>query len=187
MLDILEVPEVRRHVLPIDVEAYHRMGEAGLLDQRAELLRGVIFEKVSKSPLHEYVATQLMAQLSRCLPDGFLVRKEGPLTLLDSEPEPDLAVVMGSPADYRNGHPTTARLVVEIAISSEQVDREKSAIYAEADVPEFWLVLPERRKVELHTQPLKGKYTLVQVFSDPASVSSKEFPAFSVSLPGLFA
>ena len=40
-----------RHAIPLSVVAYERMGGLGLVDGKTELLRGVIFEKMSKSPL----------------------------------------------------------------------------------------------------------------------------------------
>jgi hypothetical protein len=32
-----------------------------------------------------------------------------------SEPEPDIAIVTGTPQDYRDEHPATAELVIKIA------------------------------------------------------------------------
>ncbi len=62
-----------------------------------------------------------------------------PLALdADSEPEPDIAVVSGRPRDYKNMHPTTAILIVEIAVTSLSYDREcKGKIYAKSNIPEF--------------------------------------------------
>ena len=48
----------------------------------------------------------------------------------------------GHPDDFRTAHPSTALLAVEVPVSTEDADREKIAIYAEAGVTEFWLVLP---------------------------------------------
>ena len=51
----------------------------------------------------------------------------------DSEPEPDVAVVAGTPREYLSAHPPTAALVVEVADSSLGLDRRlKSALYARA-------------------------------------------------------
>lgn len=62
--------------------------------------------------------------------------EDQPLTLRDSEPEPDIVVVRGTVEDYRIQHPSTAALVVEIAISSLGLDHGKIALYAEAGVEE---------------------------------------------------
>ncbi|TKB74303.1 MAG: hypothetical protein E8D45_08730 [Nitrospira sp.] len=51
----------------------------------------------------------------------------------DSEPEPDLAVVHGAPADDRDEHPRAALLVVEVSDGTLPLDRgRKLAIYARA-------------------------------------------------------
>ena len=59
------------------------------------------------------------------------------MTLNDSEPEPDVAVVPGSVEDYRSAHPSTAVLIIEVAVSSEDVDREKAELYASAGIKEY--------------------------------------------------
>jgi len=90
MIAILESPDIRERTLPISVETYHWMIEHDMVRQRAELIRGVIVEKMSKSSLHEFLVKRLYDRLLRTLGDGWHLRKEGPLTLQDSEPEPDI-------------------------------------------------------------------------------------------------
>ena len=56
MLELLESPEVRRHVAPINIDQYHRMIDLGVFDAwPVELLDGVLVEKMSKSELHVYL------------------------------------------------------------------------------------------------------------------------------------
>src|SRR2546422_5673602 len=95
---ILEIPEVRRRVSPLTVEEYHRLDEFNENGRRTELIRGIIIEKMSKSPLHCSLAKRLYDIISRMLPAGFVVRHEAPVTLADSEPEPDISVVRGTEA-----------------------------------------------------------------------------------------
>ncbi|MCG8586147.1 MAG: Uma2 family endonuclease, partial [Pirellulales bacterium] len=155
MLKILESPAVRDMAMPMSVEQYHRLSEAGIVPERTELLRGVIIEKMTKSPLHVYVVSRMFDWLSSAFEDdgGRHVRKEHPLTLSDSEVEPDVAVVVGSIADFRTAHPTTADFVAEVSVSSYSLDREKGAVYAAAGVPEYWIVIPEQRAIEIYTSP----------------------------------
>jgi Uma2 family endonuclease len=94
------------------------MGEFNEQRRRTELIRGIVIEKVSKSPLHSALAKRLYDLISAMLPPGFVVRREDPLTLADSEPEPDIAVVQGDEAAFFTAHPSTAELVVEVAVSS---------------------------------------------------------------------
>jgi len=186
LLSILEIPSVRRQAKPIDLRIYHWMGENGFADEKTELLRGVIVEKISKSPLHEYIIGQLLGVAQNAVKSDHLVRKEGPLTLVDSEPEPDIAIVCGSLADFRLAHPGTARLVIEVAISSVDVDREKAAIYAEADIPEYWLVIPEKNTMEIHSSPKNGIFTQRRVLGVGEIAIAAEFPELTVNLQTLF-
>ena len=104
MSAILEIPEVRQRVSPLSVEEYHRLGEFNETGRRTELIRGILIEKMSKSPLHSSLAKLLYDCIAAVLPKGFVVRREDPLTLADSEPEPDIAVVGGSEVDFRQVH-----------------------------------------------------------------------------------
>ena len=187
MLDILEVPLVRRQVAPISVATYHAMAAQGLVDKRTELLRGVIVEKMSKSPLHSYLINRLLHLLQQALPNDFVARKEDPLSLHDSESAPDLAVVAQAPHGYRHEHPATAALVIEVAVSTEETDREKVSIYSEAGIPETWLVLPESECIELFSVPQAGRYTAHTLCGLGDIARSTQFPQFQVALADLLA
>jgi Uma2 family endonuclease len=187
MLSILEVPAVRRQVAPISVETYHALGEQGLIKQNTELLRGVIIEKTRKSPGHVYVTTLLYELIRAAVGPRLVVRKEDPLTLADSEPEPDIAVVADSPDDYGRAHPRTALLVVEVAVSTVEVDREKAGIYAEAGVAEYWLVLADSATIEVFTQPEGPAYRTRRVVRRDETLASTALPELRVSLEKLFA
>ena len=140
MIHMLETMEARQTVFPLSVEFYHEAGRLGLIGQDVELLEGVLFIKMPKSPFHEWLCERLMDLLRAACDGGFVVVKERPITCERSEPEPDLAVLVGPPANYRDKHPTTAELVIEISINTVQRDRGKAAIYAAAGVKEYWLI-----------------------------------------------
>src|SRR4051812_3128124 len=123
MAAILEIPEVRQRVSPLSVEEYHRLDEFNENGRRTELIRGFAIEKMSKSPLHSTIAGLLYDLLAALLPQGYCIWREEPLTLVDSEPEPDITVTLGARRDFACAHPSTAELVVEIAVSSAALDR----------------------------------------------------------------
>jgi hypothetical protein len=141
-LNMLENPEIREAMKRISVDEYHRLGRSGLIPEDTELLYGVLIQKMTKSPLHTWIVRQLADWLRLELPEGFDVRQEQPVTLEDSEPEPDVAVVRGIPADYRRAHPSTATFIVEVAIATVELDRQKAQAYAAAGVGEFWIIFP---------------------------------------------
>ncbi|MCH5374790.1 MAG: Uma2 family endonuclease [Planctomycetes bacterium] len=187
MSSILDKPSVRRAALPISVEQYHRLSQEGIIAERTELLRGVIIERMTKSPLHTYVVQMLVKWLEAAIADDRYVRKEEPLSLVDSEPEPDIAVVSGSPVQYRGQHPGRADLVIEVAISTVGLDRDKAEIYAEAGIPEYWVVIPEEQAVEIYRDPTASGYAVSERLSDAEAVlRPSTLPQTSIRLGNLF-
>lgn len=158
MIAILENPDIRQLAQPLSVAGYHLLRDCGALDVKTELIRGVVANKMTKTPWHEYLIERLIAELRHDMPSGYFLRKEGPLTFADSEPEPDISVVKGQPADYRRAHPNTAELVVEVAVSSLSLDREKAGLYAAAGIPHYWLVDAHARTFEEFIEPCIDGY-----------------------------
>ena len=155
---ILDMPEFRRRVSPLSVEEYHRLSEYNENGHRTELIRGIIIEKMAKSPLHRTIATRLYRIVLSLLPTGYIAWKEEPLTLGDSEPEPDISIAHGSEQVFANANATTALLVIEIAVTSIAEDRALAAVYAESGVEEYWIVLPRERQIEVYRHPESGVY-----------------------------
>ena len=186
MTSFLDDPKVRAAVFPLSVEFYHQAGELGLLGEDIELLEGNLVKKMAKSPLHTWLVQFLHSLLLRSLGPGLSVRMEQPLTLDRSEPEPDLAVVRGGPGDFRHAHPTTAELVIEVAISTVEVDRQKAAIYAAAGIEEYWIVIPAADCVEIHRGLVDGTYAQRLTLTSPARLESSVLSGFAVELGALF-
>lgn len=184
MSAILEIPAVRRQVFPVPVEFYHQAGALGMLGEDVELLEGVIVKKMPKSPLHEGLVRRLIRLLQGLLPPGCFVVKEGPLACGDSEPEPDVAVIEGDEGDL-DAHPATARLVVEVALATEERDRRKAAIYARAGVAEYWLIEPDQRRITVFRRPQEGAYAEAREHAPEEAAASEVIPGFQVSLAGL--
>jgi len=182
----LRVPVRGAEVWPLSVEAYHALGEAGLIPERTELLYGFVYHKMSKSPLHSFLVQLLQDLLHGIVPSGFVVRAEQPITCADSEPEPDLAVVSGQKADFRLAHPRTAELVIEICVSSTDYDRSKLRAYASAGVKECWLVLGPEKQVEVYRQPGEGRFAERTLHGPGARLTSVAVPSISVDLSKLF-
>lgn len=173
MNSLLSNPIIRDAVVPLTVKQYRRMGEIGVIDERTELIRGVILKKMNKSPLHTLTVKKLVNAVRPLLPSSNELRKEEPLTLANSEPEPDIAIVEEGSYDPENCHPSTAQWVIEVAVSSEAIDREKASIYAEAGIPEYWLVLPEKKLLERFTDPSGEAYLCHESLRFDTTVETK--------------
>lgn len=76
--------------------------------------------------------------------------------------------------------------MIEIAVSSVVLDREKAAIYAEAGVAEYWIVLPAERRVEVYRRPVDGGYSEVFVSEGNEVLISDRLASARVDLASLF-
>jgi Uma2 family endonuclease len=134
-------------------EEYDRMIEAGVFapDERLELVEGEILQMVPQGSFHATAVRLVEDALRRAFGAGFEVRTQLPLALDPySEPEPDIAVVPGYARDYRDAHPSTALLIVEVSDSTLDFDlRRKSSLYARAGIPDFWIVNLIDRAIDL--------------------------------------
>ena len=184
---ILDLPEMRSRLLPLSVEAYEALAEMGAVKKNAELIRGMIVEKMPKSPLHRKLTRRIFLFLLTMQRMGLVVFTEAPLRLADSEPEPDVMIVRGEVEDFDACHPTTAALVVEVAVSSVALDRENASLYAEAEVEEYWIVLALENQIEVHTRPENGRYLDRRTYSVGESLACAAVPELRVPLAEWFA
>ena len=173
-------------VFPLSAEAYHLLGEAGWLPKNTELLYGVVYKKVSKSPLHSAVVLELLQLLHEVLPSGHILMSEQPISCGDSEPEPDVAVVRGAIGDFRERHPQTAELAIEVCVTSHDYDRSKLRAYAVASIKEVWLLLVRERRVEVYLQPTNGEYVDKKLVGPRGKLASAVLPNFVLDLGSFF-
>ena len=165
---------------PLLREEYDRLVELGAFqDEKLELLHGQLVRMTPQGPQHFSSIYQLGQLLAAALGARAFVRVQGPIALgVDSEPEPDVAVVLPSADRYAKSHPTGAQtlLVIEVAATSARRDREvKGGLYAAAGVPEFWLVDLKQRCVEVHTVPLGAQYTQVELIRSGGALRPQAF------------
>ncbi|MEI9939510.1 MAG: Uma2 family endonuclease [Pseudomonadota bacterium] len=130
-------------------------------DERIELLDGALVPMSPIGPPHSSAVQKLMELLLPALLGRATVRAQSPFAAHElSEPEPDIAVVPHG--DYASAHPSEAYLIIEVADSSLEHDRDvKLQMYALSGVPEYWIVNLRKRCIEVHTAPAGCAYTLV--------------------------
>jgi hypothetical protein len=161
----------------LSVEQYHSMITTGILEEDAqlELLEGLLIAKMTKNPRHRLSTGLLQDALLSILPPNYHLNLQEPITLKDSEPEPDLAIILGQRLDFRDRHPDAAslELVVEVADTSLERDRiMKQRIYARAGIPIYWILNLGDRQLEVYTQTNQEEsvYKECQIFTATESV-----------------
>lgn len=143
----------------LSIEQYHQMIDTGILtdDDPVELLEGWLVTKMAKNPRHR-LSTQLTREaIAERLPHGWFVEDQEPITLPDSEPEPDIAIIRGTRRDYAERHPSAddIGLVVEVSDATLQRDRTiKQQIYARAGLSSYWIINLVEQCLELYTHPI---------------------------------
>jgi Uma2 family endonuclease len=135
---------------------YERLVDLGLFQgDPVELLGGHLVVAEPQGTYHATAVGAVDDALRALLPPGWIVRAQMPVALDDeSAPEPDLVVVSGARADYRESHPARPALVVEVADSSLDFDREhKGSLYARGGVQDYWIVNLIDRVLEVYRDP----------------------------------
>lgn len=140
----------------ITVDDYHEMIHTGILttEDRVELLDGYLVNKMPQNNPHSSTTDRLDEDLKKLVPSGWRVRMQLPITLANSEPEPDAAIVRGDRRTYDHRNPTNSDfgIVIEVADSSLTLDRrEKGRIYAEANIPIYWIININDSQIEVYT------------------------------------
>ncbi len=171
-------------VARMSLALWHGMIAAGLLeDARVELIDGMMVDMSPNGPQH-VKAIQALSELLSAANGSMVmeVRVQMPLTIGESEPQPDLAVV-GRGAATADSHPATAALVIEVAFSSHRLDRgRKAELYAEAGVPEYWIVDVPGRRIEVLSGLRDGSYTHTELHGHEASLAPAALPSATVAV-----
>jgi Uma2 family endonuclease len=169
------------------VEEFNQLGTAGLFEgQRVELIEGEIILMSPQGPNHSSVVELVAEAFRQSLGKGYWVRTQAPLPVSNlSEPEPDIAIIAGSPRTVRQ-HPKVALLVVEVSDSTRAFDRgRKAALYAKSGISDYWVVDLVQDCVVVHRQPMKGLYTEVAEFRRGQKVAPLAWPKRKIKIDDL--
>jgi Uma2 family endonuclease len=143
-------------------DEYHRLGEAGILDEddRVELLNGDLVVSEPVSGEHRTLVDSLTILLaSRIGQDRYRIGIQNPISLdPHSEPQPDVVLYTAS-VRGRHPQPEEIYLLIEVADTSLAYDRgPKLEAYARAGIREVWVIDAVRRRVFIHRNPSRGRY-----------------------------
>jgi Uma2 family endonuclease len=154
-----------------------RMVDAGILaeDEPVELLEGELVVTPPQGPPHAAVVCDLAERLRDVYGPACHVRPQCPLVgAVDSLPEPDLAVVRGKARDYATRHPTgpDVVLVIEVARTSQALDRRKVRAYATIGVSVYWIVDLAARRLEVRSEPTAdGEYRVTRLLGENETIA----------------
>ena len=183
-------PLVRRH--RFTVGEYALMGVAGIFseDDRVELIDGDVHEMTPIGPTHAGIVDDLNELLVSRLIGKAKVRVRNPIRLSRyTEPQPDLVVARLGSGHYIARHPEgdDVLLVIEVADSSLRYDREaKLPRYADAGIPEAWLVDVAARTVTVYTEPSATGYTAERTLERGDEVASSSVAGLRLSIDKIF-
>jgi Uma2 family endonuclease len=175
-------------------EEYCRMVEVGILTDRdrVELIRGEIVQKMPTGRRHKAFVDNLNELLVLRLAGRARVSVQNGLVVSDdSEPEPDLKILRQDRAlryKDREAYAEDAFFVIEVADSSLAYDRStKLMLYAEAGVPEYWVVNCTAESIEVYRRPQRDRYLDVRQVTASETITLQAFPDVTLSLAEIFA
>src|SRR5262245_38464741 len=111
-------------------DEFNRLVELGFFahdQRRIELIHGRLLVVPPQGPEHAFTSTDLRDRMTAAYGGHAHVRDDKPLDCgPDEQPEPDLAVVIGTPRQYKERHPQgkDTLLVVEVARTTQDRDHE---------------------------------------------------------------
>ncbi len=171
------------------VTDYHRMIAAGILcDRRVELLAGDIIQMSPEGPLHASRIRKIANYLRSLLNGLALVSEAHPITLEQSEPEPDIAIVRLPESRYDERHPGSEDIfwLIEVADTTLVVDlNKKKQVYAVSAINEYWVMNVKANTLTVFRQPMGDDYSLKFQMSQ-GELIPLAFPEITVSVDRLF-
>ncbi len=172
---------LRTHKFTVD--EYHRMAKAGIFheDDRVELLDGQIVEMTPIGVPHAGCVNRLTELFSPLAGTIATLSVQNPVILAEHwEPQPDFTVLRYRADGYGARPPQVADvlLVIEVADTSVQSDRRvKIPLYAQAGIPEAWLVNLPADRIEVYRKPTGDKYAEVTSASRGHTLTPLEIPS----------
>ena len=170
------------------VDEYHQMISTGLLvSKQVELLEGEIIKMSPEGIPHSYTNDSVADYLREKLRGLAKIKESHPITLDNSEPEPDIAIVRLPETIYRHHHPYPEDIYWLIEISNQTLKKdleEKAKIYARNGIREYWVIDLVNKVLIVHTKPKGDSYTQIQKYKT-GIINPLSFPDIDIALEEL--
>lgn len=164
---------------------YHEMIKSGILsDRHCELIDGDVVEMSPELPQHYNTVKRSVSYLEKILNGKADIRFNGPITLSNSEPEPDIAIVKLPESNYDQHHPYADDIfwLIEVANTSLTKDLSiKKKIYAKAEIAEYWILNLQNQELIVFREPEKGDYLSEITWQQPI-ITPLAFPEISINI-----
>ena len=173
--------------LRFSVDEYYKMIELGILKdyEKAEIIEGELIQKPRIDDRHAFSVNMLAKFFVLNLSEYIRVSVQNPLRISDfHEPVPDLILSDLKKFDgKRHPRPEETLLVVEVSDTTLKYDRDtKLSLYAEAEIPEVWIVNLKNDIVEIHRKPSNGIYQFAQIYKKGEIAESEILPDLKIEV-----
>jgi Uma2 family endonuclease len=167
------------------VEEFQRMGEAGIIapGERVELIDGEVYEMTPVGPRHIWAVIYLSKYFVKLAGDDLYVSPQSGVNIGTTQVYPDFAILRLRKGKLPGQVPEAedCALLVEVADSSAGVDlKSKGRMYAEASIPEYWVIDLPRNRVVVHRRPQAGAYREVVEYGVDESFAAPVFGGGSI-------
>jgi len=175
----------------ITVEEYYKMAEVGILKptDRVELIEGEIITMSPVNDPHIGIVNILNRLFAKKLIDDYTISIQNPIRIdALSEPEPDIVIAKFDKKGYSKSKITPAEIfiLVEVSDSTLVKDRKvKLPLYAQAEIPEYWIIDVKKQQIEQYTNPKSGKYTTKKIIKKTGKLTCKSVD-FKLKVADLF-
>lgn len=117
------------------------------------------------------------------------MREGKPITLSNSEPEPDIVVAQLPRSQYLEHHPfpNNIHLLVEVSKATRNYDLStKKTLYAKENIPEYWVVYLANKKLIVYRYPQGQDYQQEIEVLATESISPLAFPDILITVSDIF-
>ncbi|NJK55357.1 MAG: Uma2 family endonuclease [Pleurocapsa sp. SU_5_0] len=170
------------------IDEWHKLVDSGVLEGKpVELLEGNIVEMSPEGIEHSYTNQSVSDYLRDLLQGKAHVRDAHPITLDNSEPEPDIAIVKLPATLYRSHHPYPQDIYWLIEVSSKTLKKDlgqKIITYARNGIPEYWVIDLKNKKLIIHAQLQNNSYSQT-IECRSGIITSQAFPDLEINLERL--
>jgi Uma2 family endonuclease len=169
------------------VEDYEKMIEFGIFDEdeRVELWNGVLIKMSPKGIRHANALRRIDREIEKSLGEKVIFSAQDPIRLDDfSEPEPDVALLAPPLEKYDAAHPAPEDiyLIVEIADSSINKDREKAVNYARNGIRQYLILNLNTNEIEDYREPSSDGYRSKKTYTEDEIFSLAAFPEVEIKV-----